>query len=132
MTSLPPLTHHEILELAEPLVRRGRSVDLAASDRSARELAFRARAVDASGGVGALTETLRLSPAGSGGWKLTRTLVGTDGLESVLLAEGDDIARLADEIDTVPASRQRPCAAGVQLALSHRLAARRGADSARP
>ena len=36
----PPLTHHDILALAEPFARRGRRVDLAASDRIARRVVF--------------------------------------------------------------------------------------------
>jgi hypothetical protein len=36
-----PFTHHEILALVEPFARRGRRVDLAASDRVARLIAFR-------------------------------------------------------------------------------------------
>jgi len=39
--SLPALTHHEIVRLVEPFARQGRLVDLAASDRSARRIAFR-------------------------------------------------------------------------------------------
>ena len=37
----PPLTHHDILELAAPFSRRERHVDLAASDRMQRTLLFK-------------------------------------------------------------------------------------------
>ena len=37
-----PLTHHEILALVEPFTRHGRHVDLAASNRIERRLAFKA------------------------------------------------------------------------------------------
>jgi len=127
MPSLPPLTHHEILELAEPFVRRGHGVDLPASDRSARELAFRPRPVEGTG----LTGTLRLSFITAGRWKLTRTLTDADGLASDLVAEGSDPGPLIDAIDSVPALRQRPCAGGVQMALSHRLQIPQGAGEPR-
>ena len=42
---LAPLTHHEILALVEPFVHAGLAPDLAASDRAARRVAVRARAV---------------------------------------------------------------------------------------
>jgi hypothetical protein len=46
---LAPLTHHEILALVEPFVHAGLAPDLAASDRAARRVAFRARAVAPQG-----------------------------------------------------------------------------------
>ena len=38
---MQPLTHHEIMSLVAPFARSGRHVDLAASDRPQRRLAFK-------------------------------------------------------------------------------------------
>ncbi|MFM7533784.1 MAG: hypothetical protein ACKO5J_15120 [Rubrivivax sp.] len=48
-TGLAPLTHHEILALVEPFVRAGLAPDMAASDRAARRVVFRACTVAPSG-----------------------------------------------------------------------------------
>lgn len=42
-SGLAPLTHHEILALAEPFVRAGVAPDLAGSDRAGRRVVFRTR-----------------------------------------------------------------------------------------
>ena len=42
---LLPLTHHEILGLARPFVTQGLHVDLEATDRQTRQLAFKSREV---------------------------------------------------------------------------------------
>ncbi len=41
MAAAPPLTHHEIMAQVEPFARRGRHVDLAGTDRTARMLLFK-------------------------------------------------------------------------------------------
>ena len=41
LTERHPLTHHEILRLVEPFTRRGRHVDLSATDRIERRLVFK-------------------------------------------------------------------------------------------
>jgi hypothetical protein len=98
-----PLTHHEILELAEPFVRRGIHVDLRASDRMARQLSF--RTVDraaTSDGVPATTESLRLENPVRGAFRLTRTLRAEPGLEATLIAEGDRPDTLLAGVEAVP------------------------------
>ena len=52
--SAPPLTHHEILALAAPFARAGWQVDLAASQRAERRIAFRPLERPASEAVPAL------------------------------------------------------------------------------
>ena len=72
----PPMSHHEILGLVEPYTRRGRHVDLAASDRLERRLAF--QPVEHAGQVGetsALRENLVLENPWPGMHRLTRLLV---------------------------------------------------------
>lgn len=101
----PPLTHHEILGLVEPFSRSGWAVDLAASDRAARRMAFRPRLHEQP----PLREELQLESGASGSFKLTRTLswVGgpADGLRATLLASGDSPAGLLACLDRVPLQR---------------------------
>jgi hypothetical protein len=97
----PPLTHHEILGLVEPFARRGRQVDLAASDRAARRIAFRPIAhTDPP-----LREDLQLDSLGTGSFKLTRTLTHPGGARATLLGSGDDPAVLLARFEHVPLQR---------------------------
>lgn len=98
MTSTSPLSHHDVLALAEPFARRGRRVDLAASDRAARRLVFRhpERGDD----------TLQLDDLGTGTLRLTRTLVHPSGLQATLEAMGPSAAALLERVEQVePASQ---------------------------
>ncbi len=153
----PPLTHHEILRLAEPFSRAGRSVDLAATDRLARQLAFRPRAHAAVAEMPAVRESLLLDAADDGWLSLQRSLsavagvdadagagtaAGADsagalpasppgppsaladaafGLHASLQAEGAAPAQLLAWVDALPPQRQWQQAAGVRIALSHKL-----------
>jgi len=100
-----PLTHHEVLALAEPFVRRGIAVDLATSDRIARRIAFRARELDASAhGLGTLHEGLALESLPTGTLRLVRTLSGGDGPEGSAEAMGPNGAELLDRVMAVPPS----------------------------
>jgi hypothetical protein len=84
-----PLTHHDILELVRPFSRRGRHVDLAASDRLERRLVF--RPVDHAAGPGdasVLREVLQLEQLPTGTFRLTRLLNDSSGLEASLCALG--------------------------------------------
>lgn len=117
-----PLTHHEILGLVEPFARSGRQVDLAASDRLERRLAFKPvpRAAEASALAG-LTETLALDHAEPGTFRLTRLLTPASGPAARLQAEGTQLADLLAQIDTVEPARQFLAGDGYVIALSHRL-----------
>jgi len=123
----PPLTHHEILRLAEPFSRAGRSVDLPASDRLARRLAFRPRIHAAADAMPAVREVLLLDAAGSDWFGLHRSLhvlgAPAEGDSATLLAEGASPAELLAWVDAVPAARQWQQAAGVSIALGHKLQA---------
>jgi len=80
MSTAPPLTHHEILTLVEPFARQRRHVDLAATQRIERRLAFKPIEHAASApDVPALRETLELDCLGTGSYRLTRTLVPAGG-----------------------------------------------------
>ena len=129
MSSLP-LTHHEILVLVEPFTRRGRSVDLAASDRLERRLQF--KAIDHPGTDAdplGLRETLQLDCYPSGNARLIRTLTRTDGLQATLESSGPDIGVLLERIGSVAPRSQFTAAARHGIARSHVLRAADGRAS---
>ena len=116
--ALPPLTHHEILSLAGPFSARGRSVDLAASDRVARRIAFRPREHDG------LVEHLALDCERDDAYTLVRRVAPAEGgPDSSLAAEGHDPGELLARIDAVPFARQWRREHGAVLALHRRVAA---------
>jgi hypothetical protein len=116
-----PLTHHEILGLVAPYARRGRQVDLQASDRLQRRLLF--KPVEHAA---ALQETLELDDRGTGRLRLTRVLTRPDGLAARLQAEGGDAAELLARIEAVPIERGFAAGPGWALGLCHRLEAAGG------
>lgn len=117
---MQPLSHHEILGLVEPFTRSGRAVDLAASDRASRRLAFKPMQ-RAEAGLPPLLETLALENPETGQYRLTRTLALADGLAATLLAEGAQPAALLAQVDAVPPQRQFDIAPGHRLALGQQL-----------
>lgn len=121
MSSLPPLTHHDILALVEPFTRRGWAVDLPGSDRAQRRIAFRER------DLGDAVATLQLEHPEPGHFVLTRTLRAADGLQAELQAEGPQVSELLDRIDAVPPQRQFVRTAGAATAYRQRLA-KQGTD----
>lgn len=134
----PPLTHHEIMRLAEPFSRAGRSVDLPASDRAARRLQFRPRELPAvADALPLLLETLQLQAghaadprAGVLLHRLQRQLLPRAGgaspeapLRAVLEAEGPQVPELLAWLDAVAPAQQWLLAGGVPVALGHKLTA---------
>lgn len=120
---MPPLSHHEIVALVEPFARAGRQVDLAASQRLERRIAFRPREHAAAGTLPPLRETLQLENPRAGSFALTRTLTAPDGQRAELVAHGDDAGALLARVDAVAAAAQWRCGSGWSLAFSHTLAA---------
>lgn len=122
-----PLTHHEILALAEPFTRRGRHVDLAASDRLARRLLFKPRLrtlADHGSPPNApltLKETLQLDNPAGPHFRLTRTLTDEAGRVATLRVEGPEPGRLIEQVDAIDPGRQFPTLAGLRVASSYRL-----------
>ena len=117
MSSLPPLTHHEILGLVEPFTRRGRHVDLAASDRASRQLQFRPlEHAD-------LHETLRLECPRPGQFRLTRSVRHAGGLQASLEARGPDAGALLQRVESVPPQSQFRSGPGYVIAFCHRIEA---------
>jgi len=128
---MQPLTHHEILELVGPFSRRGRQVDLAATDRLARRIAFKSIEHPENSAGLTIRETLTLEDAGPGSYRLTRVLTQQAGPEANLEASGTDPAELLARIDAVAPQRQFRVAEGVTAATSFRLQTgpEAGADS---
>jgi hypothetical protein len=143
--SLPPLTHHEIMAIVEPFTRGGRSVDLKASDRQQRQLAFKPKAVPiepkaapiepmavpaepkavANNPAGvqvdapALHDVLLLDCASPDWARLTRVLTRTDGLQARVVARGRDVAALLPLVEAVPAERCFSSGPGWEIARSY-------------
>jgi hypothetical protein len=115
---MQPLTHHQIIGLVEPFTRRGRHVDLGASNRLERRIVFKAIEHD---GPPALRETLELENPYDGYFCLTRRLQLEGGLQASLMAEGRDAGELLQRIEAVMPQRQFSAAPGSLTALSFRL-----------
>ncbi len=125
---MQPLTHHQILGLVAPFTHAGRQVDLAASQRLERRLAFKPLPhAAAAGGHPALTETLWLDASAEPLFKLSRVLSAPDGLEARLDAEGADVAALLQRLAAVPLQRQWRQGQGWTMALSHQVTGAPGA-----
>ncbi|MBL8345802.1 MAG: hypothetical protein JNN03_10205 [Rubrivivax sp.] len=145
---MQPLTHHEIIGLVEPFSRRGRHVDLGASQRLERRLVFKpvmhgpqvpgatlliGAAQEPSGRAGetgeegtpGLRETLTLEQPYEDTFKLTRELRFTSGphagLVARLHAEGPDAGVLLQHIEDVAPRRQFSLGEGFVAALSFRM-----------
>ena len=127
-----PLTHHEILGLIGPYTRRGRHLDLPASDRLARRLVFRPiEHADAAQASSALVDSLQLEQPEDDTYRLTRTLTLPCGLQATLQTEGTDPGELLARIEGIPLQRQFQRGAGYAVALCHRLDATKGGATVR-
>jgi len=120
--SAPPLSHHEILDLVEPFARHGLRVDLAASERLERRLAFRPveYPTDEPALVG-LRGTLLFESFGTGTCRLTRTVAIASGSKATLQVIGPDPGTLLAQVLAVDPRRQFRCGAGYVIALSYEL-----------
>ncbi len=116
--ALPPLTHHEILELVGPFTRAGRRVDLEASDRVTRRLRF--KPVEHQGDL-PLREDLELEHPWRGTYRLTRTLTPTSGPAATMVAEGPDASTLLSRVEAVTPAEQFRQGDGFTMAYSHRV-----------
>ncbi len=118
--STAPLTHHAILTMVEPFTRRGRHVDLAASDRQQRRLVFKPLAADAGTGAD-LRETLQLESYSATSFCLTRTWQRSDGMQAWLRAQGSDLAALLAAVEAMPAERHFVVGPGYAIARCYTL-----------
>jgi hypothetical protein len=131
----PPLTHHEILTLIEPFTRRGRRLDLAATSRIDRRLAFVAvkrdpvkrdpvkrDPVNHTGAAPApptIRETLQLVSLGTGTFRLTRISTLTSGLQAAVEAMGPKPEELLAQIDALAPHHQFRFGAGFVCAVDY-------------
>ena len=116
----PALTHHEIIRLVEPFARQGRRVDLAASDRAERRIAFKPREGPGSvAGSAPWRETLTLDCRSPGHFVLQRTLVPPDGPAATLCASGPDPGPLLARIEAIAAEHHFEAGPGWTLARSY-------------
>ena len=127
MAAAPPLTHHEIMALVEPFARRGRHVDLAGTDRTARTLLFKPVERDVlAPGLPAWRETLELESLGTGSFRLTRVLAGAigqnDQARATLEARGEDPAELLARFDAVEPERHLRVGPGYTIVRSYAFA----------
>ena len=121
--------------MVEPFARRGRHVDLAASDRAARRIAFKPVAHAAvAPDQPALQELLQLDSLGTGSFKLVRTVVRPDGLRATLQATGDAPEAMLARFEQLPLAQHFDTRAGPVIARSYQYAAFIGssADAAGP
>ena len=117
-----PLTHHEILALVEPFARRGRHVDLGASDRAARRILFRPRDLAAAVAPPAtLHETLALESLDTGSFRVTRTLREGPALSATLSATGTRPGDLLAAIEAIDPCRHFSRGAGYTIVRSYSL-----------
>jgi hypothetical protein len=114
MAALPPLTHHEIVSLVEPFARAGRHVDLAATDRDVRRIAF--KPVERDGG---LIETLLLDCRYAQRFVIERRLAHPTGMVATLGDAGSDVAALLAGIDAVPPAQHFREGEGWRIARSY-------------
>lgn len=113
---MQPLTHHQIIGLVEPFTRRGRHVDLDASNRLERRLVF--KPVDAA----TLREMLTLENPHDNWFRLTRRWQHDSGLQASLTAEGTDAAELLQRVEAVEPQRLFRTGPGFVMACSFSLA----------
>ena len=120
-----PLTHHQLLALAEPFILRGYATDLAASRREQRRLALQPRIAATRRADGAaIRESLVLDSFERGGCRLTRTLE-CGGLSATLRVTGRDPAELLQSVEAFAAERQFAVSGDVASASSYELDAQR-------
>jgi hypothetical protein len=121
MSNSPALTHHEIIQLVAPFARRGRHVDLAASDRAGRRLVF--KPIEREAGAGSpvgLSESLRLDCRDDRRFVLDRIVTdAASGQQATLQAIGPRPEELLATIDAVPWRRHFESGNGWRITRSY-------------
>jgi hypothetical protein len=123
-----PLTHHEILALIGPFTRRGRHLDMSATQRAQRQLVFKPTEQPSPlVGLPVLREVLQLEVSERGSYRLVRTLTAADPtdprlrLSATLTAAGPDPELLLTQIEGFSPARHFPAHGGVPVQRSYRL-----------
>lgn len=108
-TAQPPLSHHDILRVSAPFVQHGLTVDLAASDRSARRIAFTAPAAGSAtdaqteAGIELRYDLYLLSPDAP---VLIRIATFDGTLQATVSCQGEDLQAMLAAVATVTPSSQ--------------------------
>lgn len=114
------LSHHELLSLSAPFIRRGLQPCPEAVDRAARRIRFLPRHEPAAG----ITVEFVLDASGRRGpWRLVRTATRDDGLVARVHANGTDPGRLLNGVEAIDPASQFQQGAGYVLAVDRRVAA---------
>lgn len=120
MSAPPPLSHHEILALADPFARAGWQVDLVATDRAARTVVVKPVELPAAGpGTATLRVVLQLESYGTGTCCLTRRLNHPSGLQATAQTIGSQPAELLARLASLAPQQQFRQGAGHITALSY-------------
>jgi hypothetical protein len=120
--ALAPLTHHQILQLAEPFARLGYHVDLPASDRVARKLAFKPVDVpQAEPNDQPLRLTLHLDCQDEHHFVVERRLLHPGGLQASLQTQGSQPAALLSAVENIQPAHQFVAGPGFVIARSYDL-----------
>lgn len=99
-----PLTHHDVVRVAAPLVRAGLRIDAAATERARRRIVFRPHGASDDGALHAL-HTLTVLAGGE--VELARAVAhAPSGLVSTLVASADDAEALIETFRRIPPTRQ--------------------------
>lgn len=119
--ALPPLTHHDIMELVAPFSAAGWKLDLEASDRVARRLRFKPQEHAAQAPLPTFVEALELEHPYRGTYRLTRTVTLSTGPVARLVAEAHASEPLLPRVAAVAPASQFRFAEGYVLVLEQRL-----------
>jgi hypothetical protein len=109
--------------LIEPFTRRERHVDLAASNRIERRLAFKPIMHESETlGCDGACEILQLENPRPDFFRLTRSVTLASGATAKLTTDGADLGDLLDRIESVPLQRHFQWVGDIPIARSYRLA----------
>lgn len=114
-----PLTHHEIMALVEPFARRGYHVDLAATNRQERRIAFKAIDHSPTSDRRNVKEELHLQCGKPQIFSLQRRLTVPPAISAVVEVTGPSVSDLLERMSQVPLDRAFFTSGGAQLAESH-------------
>jgi hypothetical protein len=131
-----PLTHHDILRLVGPFTRRGRHLDMGASERGARRLVFKPIEHEpVRAGGPRLGERFVLHVSERGNYRMERVLTpvgeGQAALSATVTAAGPDLEALLAQVEGFDTARLFPDCGGCAVQRSYRLMPP-GLDDAEP
>lgn len=114
-----PLTHHEILRHVAPFSQAGWSVDLEASDRAQRRIAFSAVSHEGIGEAAAPVIETRVLELDGAAYRLFCTFTEPGGVAATVQVDGDDGERLLAARERAPLSFLFRRAAGHMVGIGY-------------